>query len=87
MKRWLRTLWIVLSARRYPAAGGAVQMLDRESRRRRTFMLSPGGLIADPDEAEALGLTVEARRMRKGEFAIPADLARKHEALLREINE
>ena len=29
-----------------------------------TFLLSPGGMINDPYEAEALGLTVEARRMR-----------------------
>ena len=26
--------------------------------------LSPGRLITDPDEAEALGLTVDARRLR-----------------------
>ena len=29
-------------------------------------MLSPGRLITDPDEAEALGLAVDARRMREG---------------------
>jgi hypothetical protein len=28
-------------------------------------MLSPGRLITDPDEAEALGLTADARRMRR----------------------
>lgn len=28
-------------------------------------VLSPGKLITDPDEAEALGLTVDARRMRE----------------------
>lgn len=29
------------------------------------FMLSPCRQVTDPDEAEALGLTVEARRMRE----------------------
>jgi hypothetical protein len=28
-------------------------------------VLSPGGRIDDPDEAEALGLTADARRMRR----------------------
>lgn len=30
----------------------------------RPVELSPGRLITDPDEAEALGLTVDARRLR-----------------------
>lgn len=29
------------------------------------IMLSPGRPITDPDEAEALGLTADARRMRR----------------------
>lgn len=28
-------------------------------------ILSPGGPITDPDEAESLGLTADARRMRR----------------------
>lgn len=31
----------------------------------RLVVLSPGRRIDDPDEAEALGLTVDARRMRQ----------------------
>jgi hypothetical protein len=31
---------------------------------KRLIELSPGRLITDPDEAEALGLTADARRMR-----------------------
>lgn len=31
--------------------------------------LSPGGLITDPDKAEALGLTADARRMRRNPTA------------------
>jgi len=30
-------------------------------------ILSPGRRIDDPDEAEALGMTAAARRMRRGE--------------------
>lgn len=31
------------------------------------IVLSPGRQVTDPDEAEALGLTVEARRMREAQ--------------------
>ena len=48
------------------ATGGTVRAYQpREGEQ--MVMLSPGRRIDDPDEAEALGLTATARRMRRGE--------------------
>jgi hypothetical protein len=47
------------------ARGGVVRSDWTPTRDCHVFRLSDGKLITDPDEAEALGLTADARRMRK----------------------
>ena len=48
-----------------PARGGTLPAHRPHSGEQLTI-LSPGRQITDPDEAEALGLTADARRMRRG---------------------
>ncbi|MFF7308198.1 hypothetical protein [Streptomyces sp. NPDC008137] len=47
-----------------PATGGEM-LAYRPRLDEQWVMLSPGRRIDDPDEAEALGLTADARRMRR----------------------
>jgi hypothetical protein len=46
------------------AAGGSMPQARENTADRVPFMLAPGEEITDPDQAEAVGLTVEAKRMR-----------------------
>lgn len=48
------------------ARGGQIPAY-RPRQGERLVILSPGRAITDPDEAEALGLTADARRMRRQE--------------------
>lgn len=48
-----------------PARGGEIRAY-RPRPGERLVMLSPGRRINDPDEAEALGMTATARRLRQG---------------------
>ncbi|MFJ3839494.1 hypothetical protein ACIPY6_28860 [Streptomyces sp. NPDC090054] len=50
----------------FPVQGPSV--MRRPPDGRTPVMLNPGRTITDPDEAEALGLTVEARKLR---YALP----------------
>lgn len=64
IRHLLRTLTLAARTRR-PAHGGMLPP-HRPGPDTRLVVLSPGRRITDPDEAEALGLTADARRMRQG---------------------
>ncbi|MCX4231969.1 hypothetical protein [Streptomyces ortus] len=63
IRRLLRTLALAARTRR-PAHGG-MPPPRRPGPDTRLAVLSPGRPITDPDEAEALGMTADARRMRE----------------------
>lgn len=60
--RILPKSWLALLNR--PRAVGGHLPRPKSSNGGHLIELSPGRLITDPDEAETLGLTVDARRMR-----------------------
>lgn len=56
MRTWLRLL---------PTSSGGRLPRYRPTPGVHIVLLSPGGPVEDPDEAEALGLTVDAKRLRR----------------------
>jgi hypothetical protein len=64
IRRLFRTVALVARTLRRPAHGGALPPY-RPDLDGQLVILSPGRLITDPDEAEALGMTADARRMRR----------------------
>lgn len=64
IRRLFRTVALAARALRRPAHGGALPPY-RPRPDGQLVILSPGRLITDPDEAEALGMTATARRMRR----------------------
>lgn len=64
IRRLLRTLALAVRALRRPAHGGTLPAY-RPRPGEQLVVLSPGRRITDPDEAEALGMTADARRMRR----------------------
>lgn len=65
IRHLLRTLALAARAPRHRAHGGTLPA-HRPRPGDRLVVLSPGRRITDPDEAEALGMTATARRMRQG---------------------
>ncbi|MFI5992538.1 hypothetical protein ACIBAC_11880 [Streptomyces sp. NPDC051362] len=67
----LRAGWDVLwwgqaFPRTFPMKAGGGQLPGYQSgQAERMVALSPGRVITDPEDAEALGLTADARRMRR----------------------
>lgn len=65
MRRLLRTVGLVAcTAFRSHARGGELRPY-RQRPGERLVILSPGRRIDDPDEAESLGMTADAKRMRR----------------------
>jgi len=65
LRRLLRTIGLVArTAFRSHAPGGELRPY-RPRTGEQLVILSPGRLITDPDEAEALGMTADAKRMRR----------------------
>ncbi len=66
ISRLLRTAPLILRALFGRPARGGTLPATRAHPGDRMAMLHPGGPIDDPDEAEALGLTADAKRLRRG---------------------
>lgn len=85
IRRLLRTLALAARTRR-PARGGVLPPY-RPDPNARLVVLSPGRRITDPDEAEALGLTADARRLREDGSARPGTERRFPAGLIDRINQ
>lgn len=65
IRRLFRTVALAARTLSRPAYGGTLP-LYRPHPDGQLVILSPGRLITDPDEAEALGMTATARRQANG---------------------
>lgn len=64
IRRLFRTVALAACTRRRPARGGTLPPF-RPRPDGQMAILTPGRPITDPDEAEALGMTATAQRLRR----------------------